>query len=139
MSGNRPFFDTNVLLYLLSVEKAKADRAEELLAEGGVISVQVLNEFASVASRKLGLTWSEIREFLETIRALCRVEPLTTATHERGIALSEQYRFSVYDSTIIASALLAECNLLWTEDLQHGQSIQDRLTVCNPFSRDFAQ
>ena len=77
MSGTEAFFDTNVLLYLLSGDASKADRAENLVAAGGVISVQVLNEFASVASRKLGMSWAEIREVLETVRAVCRVEPIS--------------------------------------------------------------
>ena len=95
MSATDAFFDTNVLLYLLSEDAAKADRAEDLLADGGVISVQVLNEFAAVASRKLGLAWPEIREVLGTAQSLCRVEPLTMATHERGLAIAERYGFSV--------------------------------------------
>ncbi|MEZ5584156.1 MAG: hypothetical protein R3F37_16670 [Candidatus Competibacteraceae bacterium] len=54
MNANERFFDTNILLYLLSSDGAKADRAEQLIATGGVISVQVLNEFAARASAKLG-------------------------------------------------------------------------------------
>jgi predicted nucleic acid-binding protein len=133
MSAADAFFDTNVLLNLLSDDTAKADLAEALLAGGGVISVQVLNEFASVASRKLGLTWPEIREALDTARAVCRVEPLTVATHTRGLAISERYGFGFYDSMIVAAALLADCSVLWTEDLQDGQSIEGRLAVRNPF------
>jgi predicted nucleic acid-binding protein len=75
MSASDDFFDTNVLLYMLSGDPAKADRAEALIGAGGVISVQVLNEFASVASRKLGLQFTEIREILTTVRAVCSVEP----------------------------------------------------------------
>jgi predicted nucleic acid-binding protein len=133
MSAADAFFDTNVLLYLLSEDAAKADRAEDLLAGGGVISVQVLNELAAVTSRKLGLAWSEIHEVLHTARALCRVESLTVATHERGLAIAERYGFSLYDSLIVAAALLAGCCVLWTEDLQDGQRIEDQLTVKNPF------
>jgi predicted nucleic acid-binding protein len=117
MSGAEAFFDTNVPLYLLSGDAAKADRAEALLAGGGVISVQVLNELAAVASRKLGLSWPEIREMLDAVRALCRVEPLTVATHARGLAICERYGFSVYDSMIVAAALLADCRVLCTENL----------------------
>jgi predicted nucleic acid-binding protein len=134
MNAANAFFDTNVLLYLLSEDAAKADRAEGLLADGGVISVQVLNEFAAVASRKLGLSWPEIRELLETAQSLCRVEPLTIATHERGLTIAERYGFSVYDSLIVSSALLAGCSVLWTEDLQDGQRIEDQLTVKSPFA-----
>ena len=134
MSGTEAFFDTNVLLYLLSGDASKADRAEALVVVGGVISVQVLNEFASVASRKLGMSWAEIREVLGTIRAVCRVEPISLETHDRGFALSERYGFSIYDSMILASALLAGCNLVYTEDLQDGQCFDGRLTVRNPFT-----
>jgi predicted nucleic acid-binding protein len=134
MSASNAFFDTNVVLYLLSDDAAKADRAEDLLADGGVVSVQVLNEFAAVASRKLGLTWSEIREVLETAQSLCRVEPLTVATHKRGLVIAERYGFSIYDALIVSSAMLAGCSVLWTEDMQDGQRLEDQLTVKNPFA-----
>jgi predicted nucleic acid-binding protein len=134
MSETDPFFDTNVLLYLLSGDASKADCAEALVAAGGIISVQVLNEFASVASRKFGMLWSEIREVLETLRAVCRVEPLRLETHELGLALAERYGFSIYDGTILASAQLADCRVVFTEDLQHGQMIDERLKIINPFS-----
>ena len=134
MSEANAFFDSNLLLYLLSADAAKADRAEDLLADGGVISVQVLNEFAAVACRKLDLTWPEVREVLGTAQSLCRVEALRVATHERGLSIAERYGFSVYDSLIVAAALLAGCSLLWTEDLQDGQRIEDQLTVKSPFA-----
>ncbi|MGB5776089.1 MAG: PIN domain-containing protein [Sedimenticolaceae bacterium] len=134
MSETDAFFDTNVLLYLLSGDASKADRAEALVAAGGIISVQVLNEFASVASRKLGMSWPDIREVLETICAVCRVEPLGLETHDLGLALAERYGFSIYDGTILASAQLAGCRIVFTEDLQHGQVIDERLKIMNPFS-----
>lgn len=112
---------------------AKASRAEQLLAAGGVISVQVLSELAHVASRKLGMTWPEIREVLATARAVCRVEPPTAATHERGLAMAERYGFTIYDGLILAAASLAGCTVLHTEDLQDGQTIEE-LTISNPFA-----
>ncbi len=133
MARTETFFDTNVLLYLLSGDASKADRAEKLLAAGGVTSVQVLNEFASVASRKLGMSWIEIREVLAAVRAICQVVPVSLETHDRGLALSERYGFAIYDSMILASALLANCNILFTEDLQDGQIIDGELTIRNPF------
>ena len=133
MSGAESFFDTNVLLYLLSADAAKADRAEALVAGGGVISVQVLNEFAAVATRKLAMPWAEVRDVLSPIRAICRVEPLIVETHERGLSLAERYNLSVCDAMIIASALLAGCTTLYSEDMQHGQHIEGSLSVRNPF------
>ena len=123
------FLDTNILLYLLSDDTAKADRAEELIAAGGIISIQVLNEFASVVSRKLRMPWSEIREILDTVRRLCQVEPILVETHDRGLALAQRYGFSVYDSMILASALLADSKILYSEDLHHGQRIDGQITV----------
>jgi len=135
MSDADSFFDTSVLLYLLSADSNKADRVEELLAERGTISVQVLNEFAAVALRKLRMPLSDVREILDTVRAVCSVEPVTLATHDRGLAINERYGFALYDSMIVASALIAGGKALYAEDLQHGQVIDAQLRVVNPFLR----
>ncbi len=135
MSASDAFFDTNVLLYLLSEEVAKADRVEELLKAGGIISVQVLNEFAAVAVRKLAMRVAEIKEILAIIRAVCSVHPLDVETHELGLKLAERYRYSIYDSVIIASALRAGCLTVFSEDFQHRQKI-DRLMIVDPFRGD---
>jgi predicted nucleic acid-binding protein len=133
MSAGKVFYDTNVILYLLSGDIAKADRAEELMAVGGRVSVQVLNEVAAVASRKLGLSWDDISEIIAQVRAVCTVEPLTIETHERGLALASRYRLNVYDAMVVASALLSGCTLLYSEDMQDGQVFDGRLTIRNPF------
>jgi predicted nucleic acid-binding protein len=135
MSDADSFLDTSVLLYLLSEESEKADRVEELLTQRGVISVQVLNEFTAVATRKLALSFAEVREVLDTVRALCETHPLTVETHDRGIQIAQRYGFSLYDSMIVASALLAGCRTLYSEDLQHRQVIDEQLTVINPFAK----
>jgi predicted nucleic acid-binding protein len=133
MSDADVFFDTSVLLYLLSGDPAKADRMERLLSGRGVISVQVLNEFAAVALRKLKMPLPEVREILATIQAVCAVESITVATHDRGLAVYERYGFSFYDSVLVAAALIARARVLYSEDLQHGQVIDGRLRVANPF------
>ncbi len=133
MSGADPFFDTSVLLYLLSDDTAKADRIETLLSARGVVSVQVLNEFAVVALRKLTMPLNEVREILDTIRAVCAVEPITVETHDRGLAVFERYRFSLYDSMLVAAALIAGAKIIYSEDLQDGQVIDNQLRVTNPF------
>jgi predicted nucleic acid-binding protein len=133
MSGGDEFFDTNVVLYLLSADAAKADRAEELLALGGTISVQVLTEFAAVASRKLRMPWTEVREVLAQVRAVCEVAPLTIETHDRALHVASRYGLSIYDAQIVAAALLAGCKTLHSEDMQHGQVIERQLTIRNPF------
>jgi len=133
MSAAEPFFDTNVLLYLLSADPVKADRAEALLSNGGTISVQVLNEFASVALRKLAMSVAELREILEPVRSVCQVEPVTEDTHDRALALVERCGFSFYDALLMAAALRAGCARLYSEDLQHGQLVDRQLRILNPF------
>ena len=133
MSGAEAFFDTNIVLYLLSADQAKADRAEELIAQGGVISVQVLNEFAAVASRKLGMSWPEIRDVLAQVRAVCAVEPVSVETHDRGLLVAERYGASTYDAMIVAAALCAGCKTLYSEDMQDGLVVDRQLIIRNPF------
>jgi predicted nucleic acid-binding protein len=135
MSGADSFFDTNVLLYLLSADPAKADRVEQLLENRGTISAQVLNEFAAVALRKLKMSVNEVREVLDGIRAVCSVEPVTVVTHERGLAIHERYRFSLYDSVLVATALIAGNKILYSDDMQHAQRIDGQLRLVNPFGR----
>ena len=134
MSAAEAFFDTNVILYLLSVDTAKADRSEELLAIGGTISVQVLNEFAAVASRKRRMSWSEIKEVLAQVRAICPVVPLSVETHERGLHVAERYGLAICDATVIAAALLAGCTTLYSGDMQNGQVVDRLLTIRNPYA-----
>jgi predicted nucleic acid-binding protein len=134
MSAAEDFFDTNVLLYLLSGDAAKADRAEQLLAGRGVISVQVLNEFAAVAAGKFGMEIAEIRAVLSAIRAACSVKSLDIETHELGLEIAGRHRYSIFDSMLLAAAVRAGCLTFYSEDLQHGQTI-DRLTIVNPFKQ----
>jgi predicted nucleic acid-binding protein len=133
MSADETFFDANILVYLTDEASGKSTRTEDLLADGGVISVQVLNEFTSVARRKVGLSWSETREFLDVFRAALDVFPLTLETHELGLNLAERHQMSVYDSMIVAAALLAGCTTLYSEDMHNGLVI-DGLTIRNPYA-----
>jgi predicted nucleic acid-binding protein len=127
------FLDSNIVLHLASEDLLKADRAQELVAEGGTISVQVLNEIANISRPKMGLSWAETRNFLLLIRGLLKVEPITIEIHDFGISLAERYQLSVYDSMIVSAALSAECDTLLSEDLQDGLLINGRLRVLNPF------
>jgi predicted nucleic acid-binding protein len=127
------FFDTNVLLYLAASDPAKANRAEAAVALGGAISVQVLNELANVARRKMRLPWEDTHEFLDMIRGLLTVHPVTLEVHETGLELAERYGLSTYDALIAAAALHAGCDTLWSEDMQHGMKLGEGLRVVNPF------
>lgn len=127
------FFDTNVLVTIASGDAAKADRAEAAIAEGGSISVQVLNELANVARRKMQMSWEETHALLNMLRGLLTVHPVTVETHDAGLALAERYRLSTYDAMIAASALQAGCDTLWSEDMQHGMALDEGLRIANPF------
>ena len=127
------FFDTNVLVYVASGDAEKAERAEAAIAAGGAISVQVLNELANVARRKMQLSCADTNAFLTLLRGLLTVHPLTLETHEIGLRLAERYGFSTYDAMIAASALQAGCHTLWSEDMQHGMVLDEGLRIINPF------
>lgn len=127
------FIDTNILLYLLSPSAAKANRAEEVLRGGGRISVQVLNEMASVMRRKLSMPWHEVNDVLSLIRSICPVEPLTLEVHDRGRLVAERWGLSVYDGMIAAAGLFAGCDILYSEDMQHDLLIDEQLRIQNPF------
>lgn len=129
----RAFFDTNVLLYLVT-DTTRADRVTELLSAGGVISVQVLNEFANVARRKYAAPWDSLSEVLTVLRATLDVRPLDIQTHLLGIEIAQRYGYSVYDSLLLAAARLADCETIWSEDMQHEQRIDGVLTIRNPFA-----
>jgi predicted nucleic acid-binding protein len=127
------FFDTNVLVYIASGDATKADRAEAAIAAGGAISVQVLNELANVARRKMRMSWDDTHALLTTLRGLLTVHPLTLDIHETGLTLAERYGFSIYDAMIAAAAIHAGCDTLWSEDMQHGMALDEGLRIVNPF------
>lgn len=122
-----------MLLYLLSANEIKAGKAEDIIASGGIINVQVLNEFASVATKKLKLSHEEIQEILAQIRLICAVEPVTVDVHDRGLHLARHYGFSISDAMIVAASLMAGCTTLYTEDMQNGQIIDNQVIIRNPF------
>jgi predicted nucleic acid-binding protein len=128
------FFDTNVLVSIASTDPVKADRAEATIAAGGAISVQVLNELANVARRKMRMSWSETHALLEMLRELLTVHTLDLEVHETGLALAQRYGISIYDAMIAASALHADCDTLWSEDMQDGMTLDNRLKIINPFA-----
>ncbi len=126
------FFDTNILVYAQQAD-GKADRARALFAAGGKLSVQVLNEFTAVARRKQRRDWREIAEAICDVLAVVE-EPLalTLDLHATARALAEDHRLSFYDALIIAAAMEAGCDTLYSEDMQHGRSIGG-LAIVNPF------
>ncbi len=132
MSGS--FFDSNVILYFALSRSTKAIRARQLIAQGGMISVQVLNECANVLLLKRAMPWPDMRDFLLDLYLRLEVIPITLDIHRSGLRLAERYGFSIYDSFIVAAALAAGCDTLWSEDMQHGMVVDGRLRIANPFA-----
>jgi predicted nucleic acid-binding protein len=134
--NSRPgeFLDTNILVYAFTADP-RAARAQALLAQGCVISVQGLNEFANIARRKLGMNWQEVRDALAAIRTLCpTVLALDIDMHMDAIRIAARYGYAIFDALILAAALRARCTILWSEDMQDGAVIERRLRIANPFS-----
>lgn len=127
------FLDTNVLVYFAIQDSAHSSRAAEIVEAGGAISVQVLNEFASVARSKMGMEWDEISEAEDLVCGLLEVHPLTVDTHRQALALAERHLLHLYDATIIASALAAGCTTLYLQDMHDGLLVAGRLRIVNPF------
>ena len=132
MSGN--FADSNIVLYMTSAESWRADIAIKLVDDGLVISVQVLNEVANVMARKWKRPWSDTLDLLAGLRSQCRVVPVDQKTHQLGIEIAMRYKLAIYDSMIVAAALLANCDTLYSEDMHPGLVIENRLRIVNPFA-----
>lgn len=132
MRGER-FLDTNVLIYAFAAGDRRSARAEALLAEGGVIGVQALNEFTNVARRKLRWKWPEVEAALEVIAALTGPpRPLTADIHAKAVELARDSALSFYDALVVSAAADAGCRVLLSEDLQHGRKLGG-VTIQNPF------
>jgi predicted nucleic acid-binding protein len=128
------FFDTNVLIYAVAKNDPKALKAESLLERGGIVSIQSLNEFVSVARRKLRMSWKEVKELLDVICVLCpKPVSISFDTHKAAAAIAEKYGYGIYDALVVSTALEAGCKTLYSEDLQDGQIINRQLTIRNPF------
>jgi predicted nucleic acid-binding protein len=128
----KAFFDTNILVYTTTSDRRK-QQAAACLSQGGVASVQVLNEFVHVARRKLRTDWPLIELALEQFRAsLEDILPITLQTHDSAVALARDHGLAFYDALIVASAIEAGCDVLYSEDMQHGRRIGG-LAIVNPF------
>ena len=105
----------------------------EIIEARPVISVQVINETVNVLTRKYGFTLVEAHAIAESLLDLCEVVPVEVATVREAIRLARRYPLSHWDSLIVAAALRAGCDMLYSEDMQNGQVFDNRLTVVNPF------
>ncbi|HLW84530.1 MAG TPA: PIN domain-containing protein [Candidatus Sulfotelmatobacter sp.] len=132
--SDRVFFDSNVLIYAMVSGDSRREQAQQVIAQGGVISVQVLNEFVAVARRKMRTPWEDVIEALDAIRILFPSPvAITIETHEAALEIAQKYGLGIYDALIASAALEAACSTLYSEDLQDGQVINSKLTIRNPF------
>ena len=138
--SDKYFLDTNIFVHIFdSVNPKKQKRANDLIKTAlrnntGCISFQVIQEFINVATRKFAVPLSirDCEKYLSAILSpLCEVF-VSIELYSRSLDLMERWQFSFYDSLIVAAALQADCSILYSEDLQHEQSIEN-LTVHNPF------
>ncbi len=128
------FFDTNIVVYAFIESDPRSEAADRILSAGGIVNVQVLNEFINVALRTRAMPWADIHGSLASIRALCGApRPLTNAVHEAAVAIAERYHYHIYDALIIAAAVDAGCRTLYSEDLAAGQTVQG-VRLVNPFA-----
>jgi predicted nucleic acid-binding protein len=125
-------FDTNVLVYMVSGDESRATRATDLVRNGGIVSVQVLNEYANVMRRKVKADWVKIATHLAAVQSVCVVVPVTLEVHDRGFWYAERYQLGIHDAMIVAASVLGNCTTLFSEDMHDGLVI-DGLTVRNPF------
>ncbi|MDO8465487.1 MAG: PIN domain-containing protein [Gallionella sp.] len=133
----KTFLDTNIVVYLYSGDEPEKRAAALALIEQNntVISTQVLSELANTLSRKFGLTFDVVAQAVAEVRDACTVVPVMPETITQALALAQKYRYSYYDSLILAAALSTGCETLSTEDMQHGQVIEGALTIRNPFAK----
>jgi len=131
----KTFLDTNVVVYLYSGDEPEKRSAALALIEqdDSVVSTQVLSELANTLSRKFRLPFDVVAQAVAEVRDACTVIPVLPDTITQALTLAQKYKYSYYDSLILAAALSADCETLATEDMQHGQVIEGGLTIRNPF------
>lgn len=137
------FLDTNILVYLFDKSEKQKHTfiihfiSNRLLDSKIFVSIQVINEFINVTSKKISSPVSIMKqkEILELLNELFLIAPLNLSTSRKALEINETHKFSFWDSLIVASALENNCNIIYTEDLQHGYIIENKLSINNPFNK----
>ena len=133
--SDRIFVDRNIFIYAYSeTEPQKRRIALKILnSKGLVISTQVVNEFIWVMQRKFGVPRPKLQIIGNKLLNRFDVTLVNLTTIESALSIFVSYKYSYWDSLIIASALESNCSILYTEDMQNGQIIEDKLKIVNPF------
>ena len=127
------FIDTNILIYLLSLDSKKKDIARTFLSNHNLISTQVVNEYCNICLKKFNLSTSDTQETLISITQRVQVCNIDLDTIFLALKIKHKYKYQYYDSLIIASAIENKCSILYSEDLQHNQIVDNKLKILNPF------
>ncbi|MDZ4713664.1 MAG: PIN domain-containing protein [bacterium] len=132
--GGSYFLDSNVLIYLLEDDKFKKEKTMELVFQKPKISIQVINENINVCIKKFRMKEIDIRKHVDILQSYCSVDVVTNETSNKALFLSFKYKYSYYDSLILSSALENKCDVLFSEDFQNNQLIENSLKIINPFA-----
>ena len=127
------FADTNIVVYAVGQDSDKRTKARQILVDGVTVSAQVINETVNVLTRKQGVNLVVAHEVAESLLDLCKVVSVDESTIREAIRLTRRYKLSHWDSLIVAAALMAGCEKLYSQDMQHGQVFDEQLKVVNPF------
>ena len=132
---DKAFIDTNILIYFISSDTERKAKAREVIlgSSDAVISSQVISEFISTCLHKRFLNIEEVSEASHGFMRALRLATIDESTINGALRLTKKYKFSYWDSLIVSAALENDCSVLYTEDLQHGQLINNRLRITNPF------
>jgi predicted nucleic acid-binding protein len=130
---NKIFVDSNIILYLMDNNIHKRSISEDILLQKPFISAQVLTEVANVCKRRFKYEKEDILNLWRDLMSDCDFIATTKTTFDNGIELVKKYKFQLFDALIIASALEANCNILYSEDMQHKMVVEGKLTIINPF------
>ncbi len=136
--SNRFFLDSNVVIYALGDDQNKKEIAQDLLAQTPILSTQVLTEVSQVCLRKLKLESDVVAEWIALLNAQTHIIKISHEIIQSAIKTSKKYQYSFYDSLIIATSLHAGVEILYSEDMQHGQQIEN-IKIINPFYELMAQ
>ncbi len=130
---DRIFIDSNVILYFFTDDIAKKEKVIDLFSQNPIISIQVINEVSNILIKKYKLAPIETKKEIEFLSEFVTLYLITINTVYKALDIRDKYKFSYFDSLIIASALENNCNVLYTEDMQDGQLIENKLKIVNPF------
>ena len=134
MTNERFALDTNILIYMEGNNVAKRSVSEDLLSFAPVIPSQVVTEFLNVTRRLRNISKLQAMNEAAELFADCKIVPIQNSTIDLAIKLIQKYDFQLFDSLVVASTLEADCEILYTEDMQHGLLVNKRLQIINPYA-----